>query len=186
MKEESKVVVESIARTGVVIYAYLSAAKNSIIVLLKITEDRMRKFAEHSSYKMRVNPAVLEAITKETVPGREIRDDPNITIFKPYDYIYARYDYAVELKWKKLYQCPESPNSIPPFGRSDRLRLLYQLIVSQEFDGGADFEMSSLLKKKVILAFFPLTDLAERDELRQDWLRPCEFMHLNATSHSQK
>ena len=77
-------------------YAYYDADKLKIFVLVRFPLIKLILFADTSSFKMLLNPILLEAKCKlgdaeNKIKPFSIGHDASITKFGPYDHIYTKY-----------------------------------------------------------------------------------------------
>lgn len=77
-------------------YAYLSVQNDEIYVLLRVTEEIMKHYADLNDLPLLADEDALEARSALGWPGTDIKPikiehDPTITPFKPFQFIYLPY-----------------------------------------------------------------------------------------------
>lgn len=77
-------------------YAYYDSDRLKIFVLVRFPLMKLILFADTNSFKMLLDPILLEAKCKLGDPENrikpfEIGQDPSITKFSPYEHIYTKY-----------------------------------------------------------------------------------------------
>jgi hypothetical protein len=167
------------------IYAYYSVEQDEILVLVRITEEKMRAYAASNDMKFLADPKELESRAKQGWPQsdglRAIRPlkmetDPSITRFSPYDHIFLAFQEGPEVE--KLYLKANGTM----FGGSIRKKIIYHVLNDDEESGCLNLELESNVLSTatpsgpLFLAAFPLHDLDELEALRITWFDWTHFL----------
>lgn len=174
----SKGYVEKLRFNGLELFAYKSIRGDELIILMKVTLDDLRIFADKIDFIMLLDPPAL----KETLElGNEkcdiapihINHDPSIIPYEPYQHIYAKYSRKVDenLYWRES-------NATHPFRSLIRLKLIALMVEARK--GRAEpLKMRRYLRLGKVLGYFPLHDRSKTDYLTSVWL-PWKVMPWNS------
>lgn len=94
-----------------------------------------------------------------------IDEGDGITRFRPFESIYLRYEYEEE--FQELYKCREGMTH--PFTDDYKLDIIRRIITEPKEVGGLDFEFRRLNAEGKVLAFFPLHNTFDLNELKKSW-----------------
>jgi anoctamin-10/anoctamin-7 len=153
---------------GCELYQYWSHDRDQIFVLLRVSETKLRIFADKINFKVLLNQDALiqasnagyEHPNGGKIAPFEIQHRSDITPIMPYEYIYS--PFKIDPSLEKFFASP--------FPMNVRLKLTYLLLQASPSQGGAGLELRGLLSSKHILGYFPLHDDEERKRLSADWL----------------
>ena len=87
--------------------------------------------------------------------------------YKPYEFIYGKYDQRNELQ--SLYQV-DGIGSAPFFRGVDRIKLMKSIFENPQTENGAGLLVDQMVQKRCLEAAFPLHDYNELVQLQEDWL----------------
>eukprot|EP00604_Paraphysomonas_vestita_P002458 CAMPEP_0174818240 /NCGR_PEP_ID=MMETSP1107-20130205/886_1 /TAXON_ID=36770 /ORGANISM="Paraphysomonas vestita, Strain GFlagA" /LENGTH=612 /DNA_ID=CAMNT_0016029841 /DNA_START=325 /DNA_END=2163 /DNA_ORIENTATION=+ len=101
----------------------------------------------------------------------DIRDEPDATSIKPYDFIWG--EYTTEEQFQALFWRPSGSNT--PIRELVRLKLSLLLLEAPHFKGGAGLSLRTEKKKGTILNYFPLHNHDKVQSLSAQWLTYASF-----------
>lgn len=137
-------------------------------MLIKVPEKTLRAYADSIDFKMRLDPIELRKAIETGSPGIKpvtINEDPEYCAFNPFDYIYGRYENSVD---PNLYLKVDPRDGA--FSAAIRYKLSYYILEAPRSLGGCNLSLTKLIKKKRVLALFPMHDQVKRSELQRCWL----------------
>ena len=151
-----------------------------VYALMRCPLGFMRRFAATIDFPMLLDSEMAEKYSKDTkflgndISPLSIPHDPSISRYKPFEYIYAKYDQGIfdgeghmqHAMPEDIYWRPREFNH--PFRPYIRLVLLKYIIESKSV-GGCGLNMERLKQDGIIESFFPLHDVEEGGEV--EWLR---------------
>jgi hypothetical protein len=89
-------------RAGLQTFVYLSVQKDEIIVLVRCSEAKLRRFADEINSQLELHPESIEKALKDgtmdsesgqwVIAPVEVPDVPRITSIKPFDYLYGKFE----------------------------------------------------------------------------------------------
>ena len=149
------------------VYMYNNPEETVRFVLIRGGSTRLRTKAEQLGAKLQLDErqaqlAAQEGNAKFNIAPIRISHNPDITVFKPFEYLYARFvsDESVASLYRTQQSGPGGEGAL--FQKADRIRLLDRILNDDALDGGADANISQLLDGGDVLAYFPLhSDVAE-------------------------
>jgi len=170
-KTKRDLVVSHLRKAGIETYLYWSAQEDEVICLLRCSVERLKEFADKVDYKMLLDKDNLKKTCNRGLPefnigAMNIEHREDITKIFPYEYIYGKFDNAVDID---LYAKPSDLSH--PFTTVHRIKLILAIIESRKSLGGAALEWTKLLHEGVMLAFYPLHHADKRDALKHEWVR---------------
>jgi hypothetical protein len=119
---------------------------------------------------MELDPKTAQKMCETGFPDSQIKpfqinSDPRYSTLDPYQYLYGRYDIHLPLD---LYR--KSNHAIDPFKQSLRLKLIYYMIQAPTHKSGMHYPLEEMLRKKKILALYPLHDPHSIELLKKNWM----------------
>eukprot|EP01040_Poterioochromonas_malhamensis_P012080 gene12080-13202_t len=167
----AKYCVKKMLEKGLELFSYLSVQRDELIVLIRCPPAIMKKFADNLDFRMELSPEkVKELLEAGYIKGDKylikpifINSDPKYTPISPFNFIFGKYESSMD---SSLYLDFENESNRtaqynkdePPFNAYVRLKLLDYLIKGAERLDGCDIEVSKLLFRKKLAAYYPLHD----------------------------
>lgn len=147
---------KKLTKKGLILYAYRSFCKKKIIVLIKMPEDKMKKYAEEIGAKVELDKAKLKELAEMGDPEANVAplaiEKGEKHFYDPYRFIFAPYRDELE----HLYKHTERRGAMSPFSELFEMQITKRLIEERPEDGTEAFKIRRFLKSKQILAFFPI------------------------------
>ena len=119
--------------------------------------------------------------TARNIKGVTIGDNPEPGLFRPYQYIYGRYETEKDEEQhrsgvpEELYWRPKGTNGDVnhPFRESVRLKLTRLMVEQVPVDKDIkQLNIEKLIERKVVKAVFPLHNVKTKELLEKEWLPP--------------
>jgi hypothetical protein len=169
-----KEILNRLAAGGMETRMYYSVQRDEVYCKIRCPLDRLEREADRIDYKLLFDSNALRSTCLHGRPGKwssiSIQDEHNVSPLEPYEYIYAPYEYNSK-ELEHMYTLYGSSVDKIPFRGVDRLKLMYNIMVSKRGDGGCNLDVVRLLKEKCMLAFYPLHDKEEKRSLLHKWLK---------------
>jgi len=173
---EGERIVKEIKGAGFLVYQYYSIQQDEIFVLARVDNDVVTTFADKIDYKMLLDP---EEVSKRCQEGDreagiapfEIRDEPEVTSMKPYQWLWG--EYTIEKEFQSIFWRPTG--YVTPFRESVRLKLSLMLLEAPHFKGGAALSLRTEKKVGNILSYFPLHNYDKVQDLQSKWITTFDF-----------
>lgn len=159
-KEE---IVKILQKAGLLTYLFYSNDRKIVFLKVGATIDRIKRAADEMDYLMLLSEDYLQ--NHVDTGDFPVVDEPDITLYHPYEYIYGNYEREPE--FHDLYHCPDE--QIHPFRSLDRIKLVLEVMESDE-DWGGGLEMFNLKENGSILSFYPMRDMTIANRLGREWL----------------
>jgi hypothetical protein len=154
---------------------FYSVQADEVYCKIRAPLTRLMKEADRINLKLPLNPDNLRSLCetgrRDKWDAISIPDKSEETEIAPYDYIYARYEYA-RPDVAALYKVWPTGNV---FRGCDRLKLIQSILTARKYEGGSFLDVYKLIKQKCLLAYFPLHDYVELRGLEEKWLRLCQL-----------
>jgi hypothetical protein len=154
--------------------------KHEIFVLIRTKIEKLRAFADNGDYPLLLDPKEVEERLKQGskedgIEGVEISHMPEVTPFRPYEMIYAKYSRNVD---EKLYYREQDLDN--PFRELIRLKLTAMILESRPPGGGQNLKIRRYLRSGWLKACFPLHNRAKTEDIEQKWaLYPRQSLPLH-------
>ncbi|CAM9104726.1 unnamed protein product [Ectocarpus sp. 13 AM-2016] len=156
---------------------FYSVQRDEVYCKIRCPLERLQREADRVGYKILLDANNLRSTCQHGRPGKwasiVIQDEYNESPYEAYEYIYAPYTVdrpELESLYKK-HGGLERDVVMIPFRGTDRLKLLYSILVAKTADSGCNLDILRLVKSKCLLAFFPLHDKVELRALQRKWLQ---------------
>merc|ERR1719230_1285955 len=142
---------------GLETFAYYSIQKDEVYIKIRASLDRLMQQADAVNWKMELDPAVLadtaaKGFPKFGIKPLELNDDPKYCKYKPYEYIFAKFDQDPDLV--VLYK--KAPGLNHPFSTTQRIKLMLMIIEGPKDKKGCDINIAKCIEVGDVLQFFPL------------------------------
>jgi hypothetical protein len=139
-KYSMKKVIASLQAAGVETSCFYSCQRDEIYVKLRVPPNRLKKEADRINYRLKLNYDRLRTKAQTGKPGVwakvDITDNYNISIYRPYDYIYAEYKPTPEIQsLYETYFIYGSDGKVSIFRGVDRIKLLLSLMEAKKYEG---------------------------------------------------
>jgi hypothetical protein len=144
---------------GLETFAYYSIQKDEVYIKIRCGLDRLMQQADLVNYKMELDPAILSEVAAKGFPKfgispLKLNDDPKYCKYKPYEYIYAKFDQDPDLV--VLYK--KAPGLNHPFSMTHRIKLMFLIIEGPKEQAGCGINVAKCIEVGDVLQFFPLHD----------------------------
>ncbi|CAM9174547.1 unnamed protein product, partial [Ectocarpus fasciculatus] len=164
--------VRRIKSIGIETFIYLSQQKDELIVLLRVPARLLRKFGDDIDFVVRLEPEETKRVcetgdVEARIAPFFINDGDEYCSFKPFDFIYGKYEQSVN---QALYMRCGDNNEI--FSPTARFKLTYYLLSASLSSGGCGLNFSKMIEKKQVLAIFPLHDQQRVADFATTWYSP--------------
>ena len=138
-------------------------------MLIRATLKALQEFADEIDLGLKLDPVELKRVLEAGNPEAKIKpikinESAEFCSFTPYEHMYGRYEKSLD---QNLYFKAEDGT---PFSRVTRVKLVYYLLQSRVSMGGLNFNFSRMVKKKWMLALFPMHDQVIKKRLFETWL----------------
>ncbi len=176
--EDAKLVLKALHSAELEFTQYFSVHEDEIYLLVKVGEEKLRKFADAIDFKLLLDEYQALRAARAGAVGIlpfNITHGSEVTNFRPFQHIYA--EYSSDPSIQKLYY--KNPREKSLFVDLIRLKLIISIIEAPAFKGGAHLSINKLIDKKTLLGFFPLHDNSKIELLKDKWL------NLYATPNQQ-
>ncbi len=155
---------------GLEVFSYTTKEEH-IVVLIRPSEEVVRLFADEVNFKMKTNPVALKRIMESGDEEREIapveiRHDPEVASYLPYEMIYFPYSTQVP---DEIYKSTDKKGN-SPFSHSVKARLTGTLMETKPKWGGENIKIERYLNSGKILAYFPLHEPDKLAKLHKVWM----------------
>jgi hypothetical protein len=150
-------------KAGLLTYLFYSNDRKIIFLKVGATIDRIKRAADEMNYLMLLSEEYLQ--NHVDTGDFPVVDEPDITLYHPYEYIYGNYEREPE--FHDLYQVVEG--EIHPFRSLDRIKLVMEVMESDEEWGGG-LEIFNLMQNGSILSCYPMRDIKVARRLDREWL----------------
>lgn len=178
-----KVIVHALTKGGLETFCYLSVQKDEIICLVKSSEEKMRKFADDTDFKLELEPTETKARMKKGM--KEMVQDsktgkltevyviapvtiihmPDVTPYLPYEHIYGKFENDYDML--SIYKRQKGrKDTVSVFSRSTRLKLVMQIMTVSTRLGGCGLEVKKLKLHGRIKAYFPLHERSSVESVK--------------------
>jgi hypothetical protein len=142
---------------------------HQVYVLIRATLKALQDFADEIDFDLKLDSNELKRVLEAGDPEAKIKpikinDSPEFCSFTPYEHMYGRYEKSLN---QNVYFKAEDGT---PFSRITRVKLVYYLLQSRVSMGGLNFNLSRMVKKKWLLAVFPMHDQEKKKRLFESWL----------------
>lgn len=119
---------------------------------------------------MELDPLETKKLCENGFPESKIKpfsinSDPKYSTLDPYQYLYGRYDPCLPMATYR-----KSNHTTNPFRQSIRLKLIYYMIQASTHEGGMHYPIEKMLRKKKILALYPLHDPNSIELFTKTWI----------------
>ncbi|CAM9243719.1 unnamed protein product [Hapterophycus canaliculatus] len=162
---------------GIETRMFYSVQRDEVYCKIRCPLERLKREADRVGYKVLLDANVLRNTCHHGRPGKwagiDIQDEYNESPYMAYEYIYAPYTAdrpELDSLYKK-YGGLERDMMMIPFRGTDRLKLMYSILVAKRTDMGCNLDILRLVKSRCLLAFFPLHDKVELRALQRKWLQ---------------
>jgi len=177
--------------------AYKSEDKETMFLIVGITEENLRYWADERDTDLLIDPkgGVLVgrkkdfALARRTLLDNEDEADrkeanenagiPSKTIdLSNWQYLYGEYSQQADPSVYKHYKRTKDSDLETPFDERTRLRIIYECIIADTNEGGAEIKIADLLINKAhpLKAVFPYHDQDELEYFDKEWIRNCNPM----------
>jgi len=149
------------------VYIYNSLYHDVAFVLVRASDERLKRCADYYNFKMLLDPEVARSFAmrgSEGIAPFDIEHIESITPYGPYESIYTNYSTNVS---EDLYWRPEGETS--PFRRAVRLKLM-TIMIQERPNGRENIKIARYLKTGSMLGYFPLHDHGHKAALSREWL----------------
>lgn len=159
----------SLTAFGFESYVYIGVEQDTeAVVLLRAPLDLLRSFADKVDFKLLLNPTEIQrrlenGDAEHGIAPVSIADCPDVTHYKPYQYIYGKYSRNTDesLYWREV-------EADHPFRELIRLKLS-ALIMSSRSGRSENIKIRRCLQMGWMKACFPLHNQEQVDMLRLKW-----------------
>lgn len=151
------------SKTGLKLYLFYSSDKKYIFCKVGATIDRIKKGADELDFNILLDENYLR--TQVDIGDTPVQDEPDITLLKPYEYIYGPYEREPE--FHDLFYVPPGQNH--PFRTVDRIKIIMEILQS-DADWGAGLELYSLKSSGSLVTYYPLREHKCMRALDRDWM----------------
>ena len=141
-------------------YIYYSTDRNKIFIKIRASLPRLMEQATGDEFYIKLSEKYLR--TKVDFQDAPIIDDPNITPYQPYEFIYSKYDQ------EKDYMYDKADEQQHPFSPIIRTKLILSIIQSTK-NNGCHLNIRKLISDGSVLTCFPLHDAKKRRTLQSNW-----------------
>lgn len=141
-------------------YIYYSTDRNKIFIKIRASLPRLMEQATDDEFYIKLSEKYLR--TKVDFQDAPIIDDPNITPYQPYEFIYSKYDQEKDYMYEKANEQQH------PFSPIIRTKLILSIIQSTK-NNGCHLNIRKLIADGSVLACFPLHDDKKRRQLQSNW-----------------
>lgn len=164
--------INNMLRSGLEIFPYPSVQVDEIYVLIRCPKEILKSFAGKVEFKLLANRNALKNEMMMDHPElkiapKEIRKR-EVDVYGPYEHIHLKYDPFLP---ETLYFSEEERDPEKKVFTSVliyRLKLIYYMLRAPVSKGGCNLELSKLLHKKEMKAFFPLHDKKASETLKNE------------------
>ncbi|CAM9468938.1 unnamed protein product [Pylaiella littoralis] len=164
---------------GIETRMFYSVQRDEVYCKIRCPLERLQREADRVGYKTLLDANNLRSTCQHGRPGKwaaiVIQDEYNESPYEAYEYIYAPASYTADRpemdSLYKKYGGLERDVMMIPFRGTDRLKLMYSILVAKRADMGCNLDILRLVKSKCLLAFFPLHDKVELRALQRKWLQ---------------
>lgn len=176
---------EDLERARLTVIPFRSANDKYVVFAVGITEKALESWANDRDTDLLLDPveSVQEGrrkefpLAKRTVLDKTTNDQNETLPLENWHSMYAQYNPRANKKIYKHYPRISSDENSPmtPFDEKTRLRIIYEAIISDKGEGGAEVELVDHLQsgKHPLKACFPLHNQAVLDEFEEEWLKNC-------------
>lgn len=167
LDDKGKKLVQRFRAVGIHIFVYKT--DDLCFMLLRVPLPLLRGFAHFVEDNMLLDEEQLSKLAHTGIPDKhvspaDIVHDPDITAYRPFEYIYAPYSMSVDEKLFFHHQGAEHP-----FFEGKRLKLTRALVESKKFRR-EPVKIRKYIIKKIIRGFFPLHNQRSLDWFKSHWL----------------
>ena len=147
---------------------YCSKRRN-LFVVVSPDLGLLRRKAERDNFELLLDKSTLIKQAISGFPEKNIgkielgTDEPNH--LEPFQFLYA--PYRMDLNIQHLYA--KAPGYSHPFSITIQVKLVIALLEGKEHLGGAGLSFKDMIFKRELLAYFPLHEEDELNELIDDW-----------------
>lgn len=155
---------------GLETFRYMSVQEDEIIIIIRIPEELLKKFATRHDWLVETNSTALRDFAYDlsrnlSTPDRQISDVKKIAAggFDPFDFIYFAYsdDKIYAPIWKT------NVDTGTPFGTVNRSKLIRNMLEFPNLLGGCSLDRLQL--KEAEFHIFPLHSEDQRQKLNDEW-----------------
>jgi anoctamin-10/anoctamin-7 len=167
LDDKGKKLVQRFKAVGMSTFVYKT--EDLCFMLLRAPLSMLRGFAHFIGENMLLDEGELSRLAHRGIPDKhvspaDIAHDPEVTVYRPFEYIYAPYSMSVD---EKLFYRHASIDH--PFFEGKRLKLTRALVESKKFRR-EPVKIRKYIIKKIIRGFFPLHNQRSLDWFRTHWL----------------
>lgn len=162
---------------------YRSSDNEKMFLIIGLTEKNLKQWADDRDTDLITDPkgAVLAGRDKTFPLANRTRLDENedekthTISMENWKDLYVQYNPRADIKiYKRHQRVRGKDDQMTIFDEKTRLRIIYEAIVADQNEGGAEIKIENFLfnKKHPLIAVFPLHDAQVQDHLEKIWRKP--------------
>jgi len=180
---------ERLEKAKLAVKAYRSSDATKMFLIVGITEENLRYWADERDTDLEINP--IEAVkdgrkrgfplARRTRLENEMEEEGHTLDIDLWEHLYCQYNPRANSQiYRHHPRIGNDPTISTIFDEKSRLRIIYESIISDGNDGGAEVTIQEYIKNDnhPLKAVFPLHNQSQLDEFESTWIRNWKLSDL--------